>query len=135
MKEREIFQKPQPFDIGRVFDMLMTCINTSDKIAIIWSKKDGIIIHSKMRSKLDQLNCDSAMTIWYIFMHLEEFSYNYFKSLVVQFIPMKWELPRNTFNLIKVNKKRLNIFVNALLNRWYCITCKMKSRIKVMIHF
>ena len=47
MKEREIFQKPQPFDIGRVFDMLMTCINTSDKIAIIWSKKDGIIIHSK----------------------------------------------------------------------------------------
>lgn len=46
---------------------------------------------------------------------------------------MKWELPRNTFSLIKVNKKRLNIFINALLNS--CITCKMKYRIKVMIHF
>lgn len=68
MKEREIFQKPQPFDIGSVFDMLMTCINTSDKIAIIWSKKDEIIMHSLMRSKLDQLNFDSAVTIWYIFM-------------------------------------------------------------------
>lgn len=63
MKERENFQKPQPFDIGRVFDMLMTCINTSDKIAIIWSKKDGIIMQSLMRSKLDQLNFDSAVTI------------------------------------------------------------------------
>lgn len=48
---------------------------------------------------------------------------------------MKWELPRNTFSLIKVNKKRLNIFINALLNRWSCITCKMKSRITVMIQF
>ena len=69
MKEREDFQKPQPFDIRRVFDMLMTCINTSDKIAIIWSKKDRIIMRfDKMRSKLDQLNFDNAVTVWFVFM-------------------------------------------------------------------
>ena len=69
MKEREDFQKPQPFDIRRVFDMLMTCINTSDKIAIIWSKKDRIIMRfDKMRSKLDQLNFDNAVAVWFVFM-------------------------------------------------------------------
>lgn len=62
MKERENFQKLWPFDIRRVFHMLMM-------YKYKWQDcnhlaKDIIIIQlDKMRSKLDQLNFDSAVTI------------------------------------------------------------------------
>lgn len=40
----------------------------NDKIAIIWLKKNYNAQFDKMRSKLYQLNFDSAVAIWFVLM-------------------------------------------------------------------